>query len=297
MLNERDYMKMGKAPFRSGPKAKGEGISAVKILIVANIVVFIMQWLNPGTETMMSLTDRFALVAPAVREGQVYRLITSMFLHGGVFHIMFNMWGLFLFGSLLEQRIGRKHFLIMYFLSGLTGSALWMATNWSSPVGCIGASGALFGVIISTAMFFPDVKIMLLFPPIPMKLKTFAFVYIIIEIMMETSNMGKGGFFGNVAHIVHLGGALGGYIYIRLLFSKEISWDIFPRSKHKKSSYRVPSGWDTVGNSSDSGSQVTQSELDHMLDKISNSGINSLSEEEMEKLRSAREQMQQNRGR
>lgn len=297
MLNDRDYMKFREAPFRSGPPRKGEGLSAVKLLIIANIAVFIMQFLNPGTADSMGLTERFSLIAPAVRAGQIYRLITSMFLHGGLFHILFNMWGLYLFGSLLEQRIGKTHFLVMYFLSGLTGSALWMLTNWDSPVGCIGASGALFGVIISTAMFFPDIRIMLLFPPIPMKLKTFAIVYVIVEIFMEMSNLDQGGFFGGIAHVVHLGGALGGYLYIRFLFGREVAWDILPSFKGKSNPYRAPAGWDFTGSTGSSGSAVTQKELDRLLDKISNSGINSLSEEEMETLRRAREQMQQNRGR
>lgn len=298
MLNERDYMKMRQAPFRSGPKRKGEGPSAVKVLIIINVIVFILQFLFPGTQVEPGLTDRFALISPAVREGQVYRLITSMFLHGGFFHILFNMWGLYLFGSLLEQRIGRTHFLVMYFLSGLTGAALWLLTNWNSPVGCIGASGALFGVIISTAMFFPDIRIMLLFPPVPMKLKTFAIVYVIIEILMETSNVGKGSFLGNVAHIVHLGGALGGYIYIKILFGKQVAWDILPNFKSQKSnsSYRVPKDWSLTNDKGSSEGKVSQHELDRLLDKISVSGINSLSEEEMNTLRRAREQMQQ-RGR
>lgn len=290
-------MKYRQAPFRSGPQRKGQGVSAVKILVIINIAIFIMQFLNPGTQFSPGLTERFSLVAPAVREGQFYRLITSMFLHGGLFHILFNMWGLYLFGSLLEQRIGRTHFLVMYFLSGLTGSALWMLTNWDSSVGCIGASGALFGVIISTAMFFPDIKIMLLFPPVPMKLKTFAIVYVIIEILMETSSLGKGGFFGNIAHVVHLGGALGGYLYIHFLFGREASWDILPSFKQKNSAYKAPSGWDFKSNSSTGANErVTQKELDRLLDKISTSGINSLSEDEMETLRRAREQMQQGRG-
>ena len=172
----------------------------VKLLIIINIVVFILQFLFPSTYNSLGnvvrpgLTDRFSLVSTAVRQGEVYRLITSMFLHGGLFHILFNMWGLYLFGSLLEQRIGKTHFLVMYFLSGLTGSALWVLTNWSSPIPCIGVSGALFGVIISTAMFFPDIRIMLLFPPVPMKLKTFAIVFVLLDLFLEFSHVADGTF-------------------------------------------------------------------------------------------------------
>ena len=102
--------------------------------------------------------------------------------------------------------------------------------------------------------------------------------------------------------MVHVGGAVGGYIYIKILFGREVVWDILPgfKGRQKSSSYKVPSGWsykEKGSSSSDSGGgRVTQKELDQLLDKISVSGINSLSESEMEILRRAREQMQ-NQGR
>lgn len=298
-------MKMRKAPFRSGPKRKGAGVSVVKLLILTNVVIFIMQCLNPPTYNTMGymvryglFTEHFALISTQVMKGQVYRLVTSMFLHGGFFHLFFNMYGLFLFGTLLEQRIGKKHFLIMYFISGTLGSILWVATNMHSPTPCIGASGALFGVIISTAMFFPDLKIMLLIPPIPMKLKTFAIVFVLLDIFLEFSKVAEGTFWGNIAHLVHIGGAVGGFLYIRTLFRQQIAWGILPGFKKNKhsSSYEVSSGW-SMGSTNGSDNRVTQKELDRLLDKISVSGINSLSAEEEDTLRRAREQMQSQRGR
>ena len=293
MLNERDYMKMNQAPFRSGPGRKDNGVSAVKILILINIAVFIMQYINPP------ILPNYALISPRViKEHEYYRVVTCMFLHGGFLHIFLNMWVLHLFGSLLEQRIGKKHFLIMYFLSGIIGSCFWLLVNPSSNNVCIGASGAVVGAVIATAMFFPDLRVMLIIPPIPMKLKTLAIVFVIFDLVSEFFNF-EGAFLGRIAHIVHLGGALAGYLYIKIKFRKEIVWDILPdfNVKQKSSSCRVPSGWSVGESSSDSGSRVTQNELDQLLDKISLSGINSLSEDEIEALRRAREQMQQGRGR
>jgi len=284
MLNERDYMRND-----GGARAmrQDSGPSAVKILIILNIIAFVFQKLNPA------VTQNFALIASEVEMGQVYRLVTSMFLHGDFFHILFNMWGLYLFGSLLEQKLGKRDFFIMYFLSGLTGSAIWMVTNWGTSIPCIGASGAVFGVIISTAMFFPNVQLMLIFPPMPLKLKTFALVYILIEIYSELGSV-TGSFMDNVAHVVHLGGALGGYLYIKIAYSKDIVWDFLPSfGGEKGGAYNSPQGWgysDSSKKSSFTGT-VSQNQLDTLLDKISKSGINSLSEAEMETLRTAREEM------
>ncbi|MFA6292577.1 MAG: rhomboid family intramembrane serine protease, partial [Victivallales bacterium] len=234
------------------------------------------------------VTQSLALISTDVRNGEIYRLFTYMFVHGGFAHIFFNMWGLYIFGSLLEARIGAARFFNLYVISGLCGAGLWMLSNWSSAIPCIGASGAVFGIIIATAMFYPDMRIMLLIPPIPMKLKTFAIVFAILEVFFELSGTQSG-----VAHLAHLGGFLGGYLYIRFLYKNEI-WDIFSFLKSRKarqagglySMNNPPPGW----NVTDKG-KVTQAELDRILDKMSLGGINSLTEEEMETLRKAREQM------
>ena len=284
-----------------GNPLRGSGswpMSALMLIMIANTVVFAIQKLTEtsiatplGPETSDKVMDNFSLISTNVRNGEVWRLFTYMFVHGGLGHIFFNMWGLFIFGSLLESRIGAARFLNLYLISGLCGAGLWMLSNWNSVNPCIGASGAVFGVIIATAMFFPDMKIMLLLPPIPMKLKTFAIVFGFLEVVFELTGTQSG-----VAHLAHLGGFLGGYLYIRLLYKNEI-WDIFSFPKFKKSATKEgglysmnnpPSGWNVTDK--DDG-RVSQAELDRVLDKMSLGGINSLTEAEMETLRKAREQM------
>lgn len=291
MLSDRNY-NMGN-PFRK----RQATVSCVSILLTLNIAFFIlqmtMQWIMPtekiikiGNEihNVMSdkVVDALALVSTEIRKGEYYRIFTYMFLHGNLWHILFNMWGLYMFGSLLEQKIGSRRFFILYMISGLVGAGLWLLFNWNSSVPCIGASGALFGIIVGTAMFYPELPIMLLIPPIPMKLKTFAIFYIILEIFLEFSPE------GGVAHIVHLGGVLGGYIYIRLLYGKEV-WDVFSIFRRKKggSLTMTPlssSEWNIK-------TTVSQRDIDRLLDKISLYGINSLTEEELDTLRRAREEM------
>jgi membrane associated rhomboid family serine protease len=270
------------------------------LIMIVNVVVFAVQSM---TETRVAtpagwadsdkVAETLALISTDVQKGEIYRLFSYMFVHGGFAHIFFNMWGLYIFGSLLESRIGAKRFFNLYIISGLCGAGLWMLSNWNSSVPCIGASGAVFGITIATAMFYPDLKIMLLLPPIPMKLKTFAIVFGILEVFFELTGTQRG-----VAHLAHLGGFLGGYLYIRMLYKNEV-WDIFSFLKSKKSKsvkdglYSMnnpPPGWNITDME-----KVSQAELDRILDKMSLSGINSLTEAEMETLRKAREQMRSER--
>jgi len=198
-----------------------------------------------------------------------------------------NMWGVYIFGQAVEAKIGKWKFLALYFTSGIVGSIIWILTNWGSSQGCIGASGAVFGISVAAMMLFPDVRVMLIFPPIPMKLKTFVIVYIMAEIFMELSGAAY-----QIAHIVHLGGALGGFLFMRYACARDVVWDIIPRLGGGKyrDPYAPPSGWGFTGGSGDE-PRISQRELDRILDKISIEGINSLTEEELDTLRKAREQM------
>ncbi|MCK5844004.1 MAG: rhomboid family intramembrane serine protease [Victivallales bacterium] len=295
MLDDRDYMKTGKAPFRSRPPVRHSGISAVKTIILANIACFIVQLASP------EFTNNFALVGTKVVSGEVWRLVTSLFLHDNrsilSFHLLFNMWGVYLFGSILEEKIGRSRFYWLYFISGIGGGLLWTLFNQNN-IPCIGASGALFGVIVATTMFFPNVELILFFPPIPMKLKTFSIVFILLELFFVTGGTDNGGILGNIAHLGHLGGALAGYIFTKIFYSGVIVWDFLPKSKNRSSYKAPPSGWGFTGGGKgeDGGgasgdAPISQKELDRLLDKISMGGINNLSEDELERLRKAREQM------
>jgi membrane associated rhomboid family serine protease len=287
MLSDRDYMRednRGRGGMRNAAAPSGHGISAVATLIIINVIVFMLESLNPG------LLNRFSLISPAVLRGSEYfRLVTYMFLHGGFMHIFFNMYALYLFGTILESKIGKKSFYIMYFISGITGGLLWILVNPNYPVPCIGASGSMFGVIIASAMFVPDAQFMMLIPPVPLKLKTLAVVYILLELFMFEFSGSFRSIFSNIAHIVHLGGAAGGYLYIKIVFRDKIQWDILPFGNSKRrntySSSVSTSGWSV------SGDGVSQAELDRLLDKISVSGINSLTEDELATLRNAREKM------
>ena len=277
MFSERNYNRYGGSTSHW----------AVPSLILSCVLVYLMQNVmtrQVGYYIVDPVTSNLALTAYGVRTLQVWRLVTYMFVHGGFWHLAINMWGLYLFGSMLERRMGSANFLKLYFISGILGALLWLAFNWSSPIPCVGASGALFGVMVGAAMMYPNAMIMLLIPPIPLKLKTFVLIYALIESFSSVAGVD-----GQVAHLVHLGGLVGGYFYMRFAYPKE-TYNVFKFLKQhsKKSSNAANSkaaskGWKFVNPSANN--------LDSILDKISQSGINSLTEKELEVLRKAREKM------
>lgn len=193
---------------------------AIGLILVNAACFLLLQRVLPWWE--------LALSAPGLRSFKLWQLLTYMFVHGGVWHLLLNMWGLYLFGQPVLSRLGPKRFLTLYAVSGLSGAVLWLVFNWNSRFPVIGASGAVFGVMMAAALLFPNMRIMLLFPPIPMKVKTFVAIYALIEIVSELSNVQ-----GGVAHLAHLGGFLGSYVYLRLLSGEGLK-EILTRSPFRK---------------------------------------------------------------
>lgn len=179
---------------------------AVKTLIGVNIAVFLLQGLAPGAFEL-----HFALWPLQPVDGAVYfrfwQVITYAFLHGGVPHILFNMWGLWLFGSEIERYLGSTRLLSIYGASVVTAAAsqLFVPMLFNAEAApTVGASGGVFGLLLAYAFLFPHRKIVLLFPPIPMPAWLFAAVYAGLELFL-----GLTGAQTNVAHFAHLGGMIG----------------------------------------------------------------------------------------
>ena len=141
-----------------------------------------------------------------------WQVVTYAFLHGSVMHLFFNMLGLWMFGAELERVWGTKRFIQFYTASFLAAAAVQLLVNalLGSPYPTVGASGALFGLLLAFGMMFPNRIIMPLFPPIPMKAKTFVMVFGGLELLLGVTGTQSG-----VAHFAHLGGMLGGYLMIR----------------------------------------------------------------------------------
>lgn len=176
-------------------------------LLLANIAVF-------GLELLIgdALLTRYALW-PIGAGFAPWQIVSSAFLHGGLMHLGANMLGLFVFGRDVEAALGRLRFASLYGLSIITASTAQLAVSAllhdAHPV--VGASGALFGVMVAFAMLFPKRVIILLFPPIPLPAPLFVVLYAAFELYA-----GVTGSMSGVAHFAHLGGLLGGFVLMRI---------------------------------------------------------------------------------
>lgn len=187
-------------------------------LLIGNVAVFLLQLLL-GDDTfapfMLWPISNFDAFSPG-QNFQIWQLLTYGFLHGGFSHLLFNMLALYMFGGPLEQTWGNKRFLT-YYLVCVAGAGLcqvlvgwWAMSNGGDPYPTLGASGGVFGLLLAFGMLFPNQRVMLLFPPIPMKARTFVIVFGALELIMGFTGWQPG-----VAHFAHLGGMLFGWLLIR----------------------------------------------------------------------------------
>ncbi len=176
-------------------------------LLIANVAIFVVDQLLLGG----MLSQWFALW-PLGTNFAPYQVVSYAFLHGSMMHLFFNMLGLWMFGSELERIWGGKRYLQFYAASLLAAAGMQLVVNMllGSPYPTVGASGALFGMLLAFGMMFPNRTIMPLFPPIPMKAKTFVMVFGGLELLLGVTGTASG-----VAHFAHLGGMLGGWLMIR----------------------------------------------------------------------------------
>ena len=201
--------------------------TATKNIIIINVLVMIMTSLNGDF-----MYENFALFYPTSPFFHIWQPVTHMFMHGGFWHLFFNMYTLYFFGRVLEERWGAKKFLVFYFVTGL-GAALvhtgveWLQMQtWMSQVAegslvaqqkihilkmtpTVGASGAIYGVLMGFAMLYPDALMSLIFPPVTLKAKWFVLIFGGIELLTGVTGVG-----GGIAHFAHLGGLIFGYLLI-----------------------------------------------------------------------------------
>lgn len=212
--------------------------TVTKNLIIINCLVFLACLVNK--EYMI---ETFALFYPTSRYFHWWQIVTHMFMHGGFWHIFFNMYTLLIFGSVVENILGQKKFLLFYFLCGFGAVALHLGVEYlqmqsflpGAAVGnavalqniseikltpTVGASGAIYGVLIGYAMLFPESKMTLLFPPVTLSAKWMVVVFAVIELLT-----GVTGTVAGVAHFAHLGGMLFGYLMILMWRRKGILFE------------------------------------------------------------------------
>lgn len=189
----------------------------VQALLVLNVGMFLVE-LSTGGQMIASLAlwplgaAAPSLFAPAVPPFEPWQLITYSFLHGGMMHLLLNMYALWLFGSRMENEWGSKAFVLYYFLCVLGAGLvqLVVVSQGSGPAyPTIGASGGVFGLLLAFGMTFPNERLMLIFPPIVLQAKWFVLIYGAIELWAGVSGTEAG-----VAHFAHLGGMFFGFLLL-----------------------------------------------------------------------------------
>jgi membrane associated rhomboid family serine protease len=203
-------MRRASSPYTSAVSfGPGPLSPAIRALVGANVAVFLLDWVLTNTG-VLNLQWYFGLnPASVVRDLKVWQLGTYMFLHGDVFHILFNMLGLWMFGTELERIWGTRYFLKFYFTTGIGAAVLTVLASFVSPVlwvsYVVGASGAIFGLLLAYAMYFPERPILIIIFPVPAK-----YAVMIIGAIALLSGNGTG-----VANATHLGGLVVGYAMLK----------------------------------------------------------------------------------
>lgn len=291
MLEDRDYMRQSYGRFRW---------SVTLTLVVVLVVAFITQrYVLPNSVDWNDL----ALSLDGIKKGHVWQLLTFQFMHAGWLHLLFNAWTLYMFGREVEWTLGKAKFLALYFSSGIIGGLFQLLAAFVWPNyfggGVLGASAGIFGVVAAFAMLFPEQMLtMLLFFVIPINMK--AKVLLFISLGVTALGIAFPGSFGpNVAHAAHLGGILTGMAFIRLGGElRRTFWEPFASRKRKRDlikavSIKIPQ-WPRTKSENPTDlpeEEFISREVDPILDKISQHGIQSLTERERKILEAARNKM------
>jgi membrane associated rhomboid family serine protease len=263
----------------------------IKALLVGNVVIYLLAsffgLFSIHGQPLIAYIELIFALFPLGDGFHIWQLFTYMFMHGGFMHLLFNMFALWMFGMELENTWGSKKFLLYYLMCGIGAglSNLFIAPLFAAAGPTVGASGAIYGVLIAFGMMFPDRPIFIYFL-LPIRARYFVLLYILLEVYSGITGTSDG-----IAHFAHLGGAAVGFAYL-MLERKGFSFDrFFPRkqplryvSGGKEYDY-APSDRTNVSDASyfdihDNGKSVDQARVDEILDKISQYGYQSLSEEE-----------------
>jgi membrane associated rhomboid family serine protease len=263
----------------SGDDSMQNGMKVLWGLVIVNVLMYLFI-APPDSETYRELALKCWC-----GDFKVYQLMTAGFLHGGFSHIFFNMYGLYLFGKLVVRHLNGREFLWLYIVGVLCGNLLFLGIYWQRSAPLVGASGAVCAVMMAAAMLEPERRFTVLFMPFdPIKTSTLVVCYTIIEVVLALGGPNSG-----IAHLAHLGGFVGGYLLVKFLRRGNVAWDPF-RSK-RIINWKGPVTGETDATYANDGAPVSQRELDALLDKISRYGINSLSPDELARLKQAREEM------
>lgn len=280
-LYDRDYTQAGGGMgWHSSPQVRtsfGNITPAVKWILIINLVVFFLDsivtriWLRTHPGTFGPFTMWFSVSPYSWRlKLQIWRLVTYQFMHAGIFHILFNMIGVYFLGPLLERNWGTKRFVTFYLGCGISGGLLYilLASLGALSVGpMVGASGAVLGLLIACAVLFPSIVVFLFVFPVPIRVAATVLAVIATAVVLQNG-------FNAGGEAAHLGGMIAGALYV---FSQKWRIGLLDqwRLKHQQRQW--------------SAQQDMQKKLDQILAKVHEQGIHSLTSQERQLLKKATE--------
>ncbi len=262
----------------------------IKYLLISNVAIFFLAdfisvFRIEGFPVAPIVSYIFALY-PLGNGFHVWQLVTYMFMHGGFMHLFMNMFALWMFGMELENTWGSRKFLGYYMLCGIGAglSNLFIGPLFGTAGPTVGASGAIYGVLLAFGMLFPDRPIFIYFL-LPIRARYFVLFYILMEVYAGVTGSPDG-----VAHFAHLGGAAVGFVYLMVDQERLPGKQLWSRTRHRfttpeyagrYSPYEkeniIDAKYDDVHAEEN---HVNQQQIDEILDKISQRGYQSLTEEE-----------------
>jgi membrane associated rhomboid family serine protease len=233
-------------------------------LLIANVIIFIMSLGSPEITSMLMLVPAQIILRP-------WTLITYMFLHGGFWHLAFNMLGLFFFGPRLELTLGSQKFFWLYFISGICGGLLSFVFAPYTPI--IGASAAIFGIFYAFAHYWPQEQLYI-WGIIPVQAR-----WMVVGMTVLALLGGFAGFEQGIAHFAHLGGFVGGFFVIKWIDSTSRSAQFQKRMKQPDIGASDLQKWMNI--SREGMHEVNREELDRILAKIKAGGVESITPNEI----------------
>ena len=240
---------------------------AIRVLISINVLLFIFRYISIDR---FDLAQVFGLSSSDVWP-MIWQPLTYMFIHGDFFHLFMNMFVLWMFGSEMESIWGSRGFLKYYFITGIGSGTIWLLLNIGNPFSVlIGASGAIYGVLLAYGLMFPNRKVLIYFL-FPIKVKYFV---LLLGIIAFASSIGDTG--SNISHLTHLSGMLIGFIYLKspanmskaIRLFNSILFEVRSRREEKKQAKQY----------------ITKRNIDRLLDKINDVGYDGLDEKEKKDL-------------
>lgn len=298
MLTDREYMRDEESESRGfAPRTAMGWLIAINAAVFFGALVLNMfqgrgQLGQP--ESWLSLLGFHLADVKTLQPIALATFFTAMFDHANLMHLFFNMFGIFVFGREVERLLGPRKFVWLYIASGAAGNLIWMIVGLAQGQNAyiLGASGALFGIIAAAVVLVPNQEMIMLPIPIPLKMRTLGIIYVVLQVVYMVSGSDS-----SVAHLAHLGGFAGGWLFIKFAVRRGVSqsgWKVIAgRVKSTNSGSRIPNApkatsgvHAAVRRPSQSPAReagaLTDDDIDAILDKISSKGMKSLTRRERE---------------